>query len=734
MKAVSSAASRQCRRHPAAASLWGGCLLLATAGASAFDTQPAEDVLRRLLPRQAAELDLGTLDSTDGRERFRVSADRGRIRIAGTTPSALLFGAGWYLKYVAHAQFSESGDRLAPGALPLPAEPIEMATPFRWRYALNENVDGYTAPYWDFARWEREIALLALSGINALLLERGTDMVLYRTFRDFGYSDPEIRAWITEPAHQNWQLMGNLCCFDGPISRELLEKRAASAQKIIAQLRALGITPVLPGFYGIVPQDFGKRFPGAHVIPQGEWAGFTRPDWLDPRDPLFARLAAAFYRHQHELFGDTTVYDMEVFQEGGDPGDVPVPPAARAVQQALEAAHPGAIWMMLAWQGNPRQDLLTGVDRDHLLVIDIDHDRIPRDDRLSDFQGAPFLFGGIWEFGGRTTLGANLDNITTRLVRLARSNRNMAGTALFTEGLGTNPFALDLFTEMAWRSTPPDLPAWTAEYVHRRYGSGDPAALAAWRVLDGTAYAIRIDEVVFNSERDAAQESLFNAQPSLTANRASNWSPEAMRYDAQLFKRALPELLRARSRTPGSAHDVVDVARQTLANESRALLPQIKAAYDSKDRPRLATLSARWLNLMDLQDELLATDRAFLVGTWLSQVDAWTSSPEERPRLDYDARSLLTTWGDRKASEDAKLHDYGNRDWAGLTRDYYRARWQRYFRSLDEALRTGRPPEPIDWFAMGEAWNRGTQRYSDRPQGDPYAVAQRVAKELGLNP
>ena len=734
MNAVSNAPSRQRRRHAAVASLWGGCLLLATAAASAFDTHPAEGVLKRLLLGQAAAFELSTLDSTDGRERFRITADQGRIHIAATTPSALLFGAGWYLKYVAHVHFSESGDRLVPGALPLPAEPIEMATPFPWRYALNENVDGYTAPYWDFARWEREIDLLALSGINAILLERGTDTVLYRTFRDFGYTDPEIRAWITEPAHQNWQLMGNLCCFDGPISRELLGKRAASAKKIIAHLRALGITPVLPGFYGIVPQDFGKRFPGAHVIPQGEWAGFTRPDWLDPRDPLFARLAAAFYRHQHELFGDTTVYDMEVFQEGGDPGDVPVPPAARAVQQALDVAHPGASWMMLAWQGNPRQDLLTGVDRDHLLVIDIDHDRIPRDDRFKDFQGAPFLFGGIWEFGGRTTLGANLDNVTTRLPRLARTNRNMAGTALFTEGMGTNPFALDLFAEMAWRGAPLDLSAWTAQYVHRRYGTEDSAALAAWKVLDETVYAIRIDDVVFNSERDAAQESLFNAQPSLDANRASNWSPEAMRYNAQLFKRALPELLRARSRTPGSAHDVVDVARQTLANESRALLPQIKSAYDSKDRQRLAALTARWLNLMDLQDELLATDRAFLVGAWLSQVDTWASSPEERVRLNYDARSLLTTWGDRKASEDAKLHDYGNRDWAGLTRDYYRARWERYFRSLDEALRTGGPPERIDWFAMGEAWNRGTQRYSDRPHGDPYAVAQRVAKELGLNP
>jgi alpha-N-acetylglucosaminidase len=731
---VTTAPSRQPKRHAAASALWGACLLLATTAAPAFDTQPAAAVLRRLLPAGAGEIELATLDAAPGPERFRISSEQGRIRIAASTPSALLFGAGWYLKYHAHVHFSESGEHLAEGALPLPTEPVEMTTPFAWRYALNENVDGYSAPYWEFARWQQEIDFLALSGINALLIERGTDTVLYRTFRDFGYTDPEIRAWIAAPAHQNWQLMGNLCCFGGPISRELLNKRAASAQKIIAQLRALGITPVLPGFYGIVPQDFGKRFPGAHVIAQGEWAGFTRPDWLDPRDPLFARLAASFYRHQRELFGDTTVYDMEVFQEGGSPGDVPVAPAARAVQQALQEAHPGASWMMLAWEGNPRQDLLTGVARDRLLIIDIDHDRIARDDRFQDFQGAPFLFGGIWEFGGRTTLGANLDNITTRLQRLAHLNRNMAGTALFTEGMGTNPYPLDLFTEMAWRRTPLDLSAWTEEYVQRRYGSADPAALAAWKLLGATAYAIHVDDVVFNSERDAAQESLFNAQPSLVANRASNWSPEAMRYDAQLFQQALVRLLQASSRTQGYAHDLVDVARQTLANESRALLPQIRAAYESKDRQRLGALSARWLSLMDLQDELLASDRAFLVGTWLSPVRAWASSPEERARLDYDARSLLTTWGDRKASEDAHLHDYGNRDWAGLTRDYYRARWQRYLLSLDESLRTGQPPQAIDWFAMGESWNRGRQRYSARPQGDPYVLARRVAQALGLTP
>ncbi|HUB89340.1 MAG TPA: alpha-N-acetylglucosaminidase [Dyella sp.] len=706
----------------------------ATAGTTAsFDVRPEQALLARLLPHQAQQFELGTLPTANGHERFRIAGGNGHIQVAGSTPSALLFGVNWYLKYVAHVQISPNGDRVSDAPFPLPTTAIDKETPYPYRYALNENVDGYTAPYWDWPRWQREIDVLALSGINAVLIERGTDSVLYQTFRDVGYADQDIRDWITQPAHQNWQLMGNLCCFNGPISTALMHKRAASAQKIIARLRQLGITPVLPGFYGIVPADFQRRFPQAHVVPQGEWAGFTRPGWLDPRDPMFAKLAAAFYRHQRELFGDSSIYDMEVFQEGGDAGDVPVPQAARDVQNALRTAHPGARWMMLAWQGNPRQDLLAGVDRNDLLIIDIDHDRVPRDNRQKDFQGAPFLFGGIWEFGGRTTLGANIRNITERLQRLGRINHNMAGTAVFTEGMDTNPFAFDLFTEMAWRHAPVDLAAWTADYVRRRYGAADPHALAAWNVLLHTAYDIHVDQVVFNSERDAAQESLFNAQPSLTANRASNWSPEAMRYSAQAFKQALPELLQVAPALRNSEtyqYDLVDVARQTLANESRLLLPQIKDAYDTKSRPRFEALTQRWLQLMDLQDQLLATNRCFLVGHWLAPVQPWASSPAERARLDYDARSLLTTWGERKASEGAALHDYGNKDWAGLTRDYYRLRWQTYFSTLDLALRTGAPPKAIDWFAMGEAWNRGTQVYRDEPVGNAYNVATRIVEAL----
>lgn len=725
--------------HPVVV-LFGLLLSLSVAHAAdmpAFDLRPAAGVLQRLLPDEAAQIQLGTLAPKDGHERFRISNADGHVRVEGSSTSALLFGVNWYLKYVAQVQISPNGDRLGmPRRLPLPRATIEKDALYRYRYALNQNTDGYTMPYWDWPRWQHEIDVLALSGINAMIVERGMDSVLYETFRDFGYSDREIRAWITQPAHQNWQLMGNLCCFDGPISRALMHKRVVSAQRIIARLRELGITPVLPGFYGIVPADFDKKFPAAHVLPQGDWAGFTRPGWLDPRDPMFAKIARSFYRHQRELFGNSSIYDMEVFQEGGSSGDVPVPEAARDVQAALQQAHPGADWMMLAWQGNPRQDLLSGVDRKHLFIIDIDHNRVPRDDRQKDFQDAPFLFGGLWEFGGRTTLGADSKNITARLQRIGRSNPNMVGTALFTEGMDTNPFAFDLFTEMAWRRAPVDLPQWTADYVRRRYGAADPHALAAWKILLQTAYDIRIDKVEFNSERDAAQESLFDAQPSLTTNRASHWSPEAMRYDPHAFAQALPQMLEVAPDLRTSAtyqYDLVDIARQTLANESRLLLPRIKTAYDAKDRARFESLTSRWLRLMRLQDRLLASNRSFLLGSWLARVPAWASTADELARLNHDARSILTTWGERKASEGADLHDYGNKDWAGLTRDYYLPRWQRYFASLDAALRTGQPAKPIDWYAMGDAWNHARQHYATEPQGNSWIIATEVARALHLH-
>jgi alpha-N-acetylglucosaminidase len=518
---------------------------------------------------------------------------------------------------------------------------------------------------------------------------------------------------------------------------ELLEKRARSAQQLIAALRRLGITPVLPGYYGIVPADFASLHPGAHVITQGDWNGFTRPGWLDPRDPDFDKLAKSFYRHQHALYGDSAIYDMEVFQEGGAAGDVPVPAAARKIQQALMRAHPGALWMMMGWQQNPPQELLSSLDTSHVLIADIEQGRIPRENRDREFRGASWLYGGLWEFGGRTTMGAPVYDYAVRFPQMAsRPGSRIVGTAIFTEGLDTNPFAFDLYTEMAWHDAPVDLVQWTDAYSTRRYGADDPHARRAWRILLKTAYGYRADGNMQHGERDAASDSVFNAQPSLTATHAATWSSDVLRYNPADFAPALTELLQVSPalRTAETyRYDLVDVARQAMANEGRRLLPLIKQAYDSKDKPAFTALTKEWLNDMELQNNLLKTNQFFLLGRWLSFVPPWASSPAELDRLNYDARSILTTWGDRRASEFG-LHEYGNRDWAGLTSDYYMPRWQMYFDSLSASLATGETPKSIDWYSFGDSWNHSRKVYDATPEGDTYAAALAIARALRLAP
>jgi len=160
----------------------------------------------------------------------------------------------------------------------------------------------------------------------------------------------------------------------------------------------------------------------------------------------------------------------------------------------------------------------------------------------------------------------------------------------------------------------------------------------------------------------------------------------------------------------------------------------IKEAYETGDAARLHALREEWLRDIDLQEQLLASNEWFLLGCWLERTRPWAADAAERAVLEYDARSILTSWGERTASQEGGLHDYANRDWAGLVGGYYRARWQRYLDSLERALASHAAPEPIDWYAMADAWNRGRERHATEPVGDSYALALRIATTLGIAP
>ena len=308
-----------------------------------FGLEPEREVLARMLGARAAQFELGRIAAAAGRERFRISTANGRIKVDGSTPSAVLFGVNWYLKYVAHVQISTNGNRLGDARSAAAAGRNHRAgnTATAIRYAFNQNIDGYTAPYWSWPRWEHEIDVLALSGINAMIVERGMDAVLYRTFRVgriLGRRDPRLdhAARASELAADGQSML---------LQRPDQQLAAAQARSLgAANRRAAARAWHHPRASGLLRhrarpifrRDFRARTSSRRVNGPASPgpAGSTRAirclrSWRPPSTG-----------YQREMFGDSSIYDMEVFQEGGNSGDVPVPEAARDVQNALLAAHP----------------------------------------------------------------------------------------------------------------------------------------------------------------------------------------------------------------------------------------------------------------------------------------------------------------------------------------------------------------------------------------------------------
>ncbi|WP_200873897.1 alpha-N-acetylglucosaminidase [Dyella japonica] len=697
----------------------------------AFDVAPAQAALMRLLPRWQAQFTLVALGG-QGADRFRIRGTPGHIVIEGSSPAVLLRGVETYLEQVVHVSMGWPGDSLAqlPVTLPAPVSPMEGSAVVPDRYALNDTDDGYSNAYLDWPAWEHKIDVLALHGINEVFMPIGTEEVYRRTFTSFGYSNAEISAWIPAAAHQPWWLLQNMAGFGAPMSSRQYARRVALAQKIVARLHALGMTPVLPGYFGTVPSQFAPKHPGAALVSQGRWVGFERPDWLDPRDPLYTRVAATFYQEQSALFGDSTMYKMDLLHEGGRAGNVPKGEAARLVMAALRAAHPGARWVMLGWQHNPPAEVIRALDPGQVLVVDGLSDRYNGLDRETDWHGAPYTFGSIPNFGGHSTLGANAGVWLERYAQWrGKLGSALRGIAWMPEGSGTDPAAYALFTALAWEPVPQDASTWFAAYATYRYGGSDPHATAAWRILSETAYAMPA------GEWSEAQDSLFNARPSLEVDTAATWSPPTMRYDVEHFDRATCELLKvapALRATSAYRYDVVDIARQALGNQARVLLPQIKAAYAAKDTAHFHALTSTWLDDMTMLDRLLASDPHFLLGTWLAPARAAAGDNAEAAQLDYDQRSILTVWGERSGADEGGLHDYANRQLAGLVSGLYETRWKRYFETLEQSMDSGKPPAKIDWFAMERAWAVARRPEPTEPHGDPWQLVSDTVQLLKI--
>lgn len=714
----------------------------ATVSVASWSTQPAADAIARLFPGgQFSGLILqAEQQDSPGVDHIRVGTRSGKLLLGGTSNATILRALDVYLGQFLHADVSWNGQQVSiPSKLPLPKADVVQAANVKNRYYGNDTEDGYTGAYRTWNDWQHEIDVLALHGINEVFMPVGTEAVYDDTLQDFGYSDAEARAFIPLPGHEPWWLLGGLQGSNagdpGPISRQLVDRRAALGKQIVSRLQDLGIKPVLPGFTGYVPNDFVTRNPAAHVLPQTDWCGYVRPSWLDPTNDMYAKVAAAFYRHSADLLGTASMYKMDPLHEAGTNtttarDTVDLKAVSVDMDNALQTARPGAIWVLLGWQTNPLPETIAAVDHSHLLVLDGISDRMAATSwhRDTDWQGTPWAFGSIWNYGGHTTMGANFPVWNQRYwATKATAGTALDGIAVLPEGGDNNPVAFDFLTQLAWASGPQDMTAWFADWATRRYGAADPAATKAWQTLGSTAYAMTND-----TGFGEAQDSIVGDEPKMTSTTAASWSPGFMRYDASTFATALKDMLGVASSLQASGayrYDLMDVARQVLDNDYRLLLPRISAAFNAGDLATYDTLTKKWMDMVALEDRLMGTNAQTMLGPWLEEARASGATSAESDDAERDARHLVSVWGTRVAYTYGSLGDYANREWNGLLGTFYGPRWKSYFDEMRLRVLAGATDSSkstTDWYGVGDTWSSSHGGLQTAPSGDVVSIAGEV--------
>ena len=678
---------------------------------------------------------------SDEKDVFELTnGNDGTIVIKGNNGLAMASGFNYYLKNFAGVDYNplyESNVAMEK-IVPLKKKIVKEAQ-FDLRYALNFCTYSYTMAFWNWDEYEEFLDWCAMNGINLVLDIVGQEEVIRQTLKEFHYTDAEIKDYISGPAYFAWFYMQNLYSIGGPLPNAWFEQRVELGRKMHDRMQTYGITPVIQGFAGQVPETFAEKNEGAVLTPIDEWVGYTRPSIIKTyltedevaqgKKNYFADAARVFYEKQKNVFGDVSdYYAADPFHEGGNVGSLDVANIYKVVQDEMLRSNPDAIWVMQQWQGNLNANKMSQMDTSKALALDLQADMNPQHG-LFEENGTPWIYCMLHNFGGRMGLDGEVPVIAKDPVETYQNTKNMSGIGITPEALENSPVVYELLFDTTWSKDPIDYDKWIEKYAKRRAGGTTDSLQEAWDILVETAYADK------NIYYQGAAETVINSRPADSFGSASTWGHSNILYDKAELDKALlllAENYEAFSKSPAYKYDLADVAEQVLCNAAVEYHKLMVQAKNAGDLAEFEKLSAAFLSLIDLSDQILSTTEEFLLGTWIeasrkmiTDADDWT-----KDLFEFNARSLVTTWGGERVGS---LKDYSNRKWAGLTNGFYKERWEIWVRNRTAELK-GEAKDPADqkaesnWFLWEYQW---ANRKSDDENGK-YAYTTKASNaDLG---
>ncbi|KAG1689557.1 Alpha-N-acetylglucosaminidase [Nymphon striatum] len=625
-------------------------------------------LISRLIPAKqgSIKVSINPQLSSKFKDVFTVTSNGNILRISANSGVAASWGLHHYLKYFCNCHVSWSGDQLKLPEI-WPKVNLTIQSNDRFRYYQNVCTASYSMVWWKWSRWEREIDWMALNGINLPLAFNGQEEIFKRTYLKLGLNQTHLDEYFTGPAFLAWGRMGNVQSWGGPLPMNWHVQQVALQHKILARMRQFGMTPVLPGFSGHIPPGMKKKFPTANITHFSGWGNFNKSYgtyFLEPIDPLFLKVATIFTKELISEYGTDHIYNIDLYNELPPPSSSLdyLSKTSEAVYTSLISTDPKAIWLTQGWmffsdfsfwKSAQAKAFLTAVPQGRMLILDLAAEVYPQYPRFNSFYGQPFIWCMLHNYGGVLGMYGMIDNVNKGpFVARKFPNTSMVGTGISPEGINQNYVMYDFMNEMSWRSQPMDLDKWFVEYNNRRYGFNSSKIDKAWKLLKGSVYNCT------THLRDHGKYIMVK-RPDLRKQPLTWYNVNDVFAVWKLFVRS-----NNTNAVETFRYDLVDVTRQSLQIIFAAKYKQMMASYRAKSLHDLQVQSGELLDVLVDLETILATNKHFLLGTWVQSARSMSDDVKEQDFYEMNAKNQISLWG-----PDGQIMDYAVKQWSGVAID-----------------------------------------------------------------
>lgn len=693
-----------------------------------LETENAYDVLKRTLGEEnASKFDL-KFEENDLLDTYQIEVTNNKIIVTGNSAIALTRGAYDYLRNATNSMITWSGNHMnIPEKLPQYKK--NVTTPYKNRYYLNVCVFGYSTPYWDWEKWEKEIDWMALHGMNFPLALVANEAIATRVWKKLGLSKTEIDKFYTAPSLLPWQRMGNINDLGGELlTDEWHEGQIKLQHKILTRIKALGMNPIVPAFAGFVPKDIKRIYPENELL-EVSWGGLPKKYeayLISPKTPLFDKIGKLFIEEWEKEFGKCKYYLADSFNEMDLPKtDQPVTELlsdyGSAIYESLKAGNPDAVWVVQGWMFTYQRNiwnkettnaLFSKIPDDKMMILDyayeyngIAYKNGFNYDVFEGYNNKPWIYGFMLNSGGKTGHTGVHDYYVSNPIEMLKSsfNKSNAGFGFAPEGIENNEVTFELLSDMAWTDKAIDLDTWYVDYAKARYGACPKAMAEAWQLLRQTSYGTMTDHPRFGFQD-------------------GSWFKGTINKDPRVFE-AIEKFLSCANELQGSElykADALEFAATLLCHKAEDWFTYTYNAHQNLDFEARDKASQWALQLLTDADKLLETHPTLNLQRWIDFARAASNTPEQQDKYEIDARRILTVWGAPKIK--SGVNDYAARMWGGLIRDYYRDRMAGKIESLKKN-------ESYDNRAFEDAWVLKKGLSKIEPFANPLESAKSLVKQ-----